>query len=416
MRIFNKLLLLSLLAVAGFLIGCGQEAVLDEQGGRPPGVSDEEIRIGASLPLSGHAQYLGIQTLRGAMAYLAHVNEQGGVHGRKISLVAYDDAYDPPRCLANTQKLIIEDQVFALSCYVGTPTTVKIIPLVDQAAIPLVGMFTGANDLRVPFNRYLINVRPSYYKETEEAVRHMVEDLGLSKIAVFYQYDAYGFDGLTGTELALKNYGLAPIAKGNYIRGTDQVDEGLDKIASSGAEAVFMIGTYEVCATFVHKARARGFDPLFYHVSFVGAEELARRLEGEEDALVLMSQVVPPPMQDQHGEGHDVADYANLLSHYYPQDKPNYVGLEAFLNARVLVEGLRRAGPNLTREKFIDAIESMRDYALMNGISVIFGPADHQGLDQVYFTKLTNGSFAPIKDWSELRSALIEKRGPAESS
>lgn len=415
MQIFKKLLLLGLLAIAGFQIGCGREAVRDEQDGRPPGVSDSEIRVGASLPLSGHAQYLGIQTLRGAMAYLNHVNEQGGVHGRKISLVAYDDAYDPPRCLANTQKLIIEDQVFALSCYVGTPTTVKIIPLVDQAAIPLVGMFTGANDLRVPFNRYLINVRPSYYKETEEAVRHMVEDLGLSKIAVFYQYDAYGFDGLTGTELALKHYGLAPIAKGNYIRGTDHVDEGLDKIASSGAEAVVMIGTYEVCATFVHKARDMGFDPLFYHVSFVGAEELARRLEGEEGALVLMSQVVPPPLTDLHGEGREAADFADLLARYYPQDKPNYVGLEAFLNAKVLVEGLRRAGPELTREKFIDAIESMKDYALVQGISVSFSPADHQGLDQVYFTRLVNGSFAPIQDWADLRQDLTRKRSLAES-
>ncbi len=416
MQIFNKLLLLVLFTVAIAHTGCSREVVRDERGDRSLGVSDREIRIGASLPLSGHAQYLGIQTLRGAMAYLNHVNEQGGVHGRKINLVAYDDAYDPPRCLANTQRLIIEDQVFALSCYVGTPTTVKIIPLVDQAAIPLVGMFTGANDLRVPFNRYLINVRPSYYKETEEAVRHMVEDLGLSRIAVFYQYDAYGFDGLTGTELALKNYGMAPIAKGNYIRGTDHVDEGLDKIASSGAEAVVMIGTYEICATFVHKARAMGFDPLFYHVSFVGAEELARRLEGEEGALVLMSQVVPPPMPDQHGEVRDAADYANLLSRFYPQDKPNYVGLEAFLNARVLVEGLRRAGPELTRENFIDAIESMRDYTLLQGISVSFGPDDHQGLDQVYFTKLTNGSFAPFQAWSDLRRTLVKRRGPAESS
>lgn len=404
------LLLLALLLAMATGMGCNHEAVQDETGAHAPGVTDDEIRIGASLALSGHAKYLGIQTLRGALSYLEHVNARGGVHGRKITLVAYDDAYDPPRCLANTQKLIIEDQVFALSCYVGTPTTVKIIPLIDQAAIPLVGMFTGANALREPFNRYLINVRASYYKETEEAVRHMVEDLGLSKIAVFYQYDAYGFDGLTGAELALKRYGLTPIAKGNYIRGTDHVDEGLEKIASSGAEAVVMIGTYEICAMFIHKARAMGFDPLFYNVSFVGAEELARRLAGEEQALVLMSQVVPPPTAELRGESQDPIGYATLLKRYYPEDTPNYVGLEAYLNARVLVEALRRAGRDLTREKFIDAIESMWDYPLVHGVSVNFSPTDHQGLDQVYFTRLIGGSFAPIDDWSALRETLAKRR------
>ncbi len=415
MHISRTLLLTALLAVVMACAACGPEAILDDGGGQPPGVTEHEIRIGASLPLSGHAQYLGIQTLRGALAYIDHVNAQGGVHGRKITLIAYDDAYDPPRCLANTQKLIVEDEVFALSCYVGTPTTVKIIPLVDQAAIPLVGMFTGANALREPFNRYLINVRASYYKETEAAVRHMVKDLGLSKIAVFYQYDAYGFDGLTGTELALKRHGLAPIAKGNYIRGTDHVDEGLDKIAASGAEAVVMIGTYEVCAMFIHKARAMGFDPLFYHVSFVGAEELARRLEGEEQALALMSQVVPPPSADMHGEGQDATGYTALLKRNYPEDTPNYVGLEAFLNARVLVEGLRRAGRDLTRERFIDAVESMWDYPLVHGVSVNFGPTDHQGLDEVYFTRLANGSFAPIADWSDLHEAMKTRRAHPRS-
>jgi len=412
MRIFQTLLLLALLAVmAG--PGCGQETVHGEHMGQTHGVSDQEIRIGSSLPLSGHAKYLGIQTLRGALSYLDYINEQGGVHGRKITLIAYDDAYDPPRCLANTQKLIVEDQVFSLFCYVGTPTTVKIIPLVDQAAIPLVGMFTGANALREPFHRYLVNVRPSYYKETEQAVQHMVEDLGLTRIAVFYQYDAYGFDGLTGTELALKRYGLAPMAKGNYIRGTDQVDEGVERIAASGAEAVIMVGTYEICAAFIQRARAVGFDPLFYNVSFVGAEELARRLEGEREAMVLMSQVVPPPMSDLDAEGRDPTGYAALLTRYYPQDKPNYVGLEAFLNARVLVEALHRAGRDLTREKFIKAVESMWNYPLAQGVSVNFTPLDHQGLDQVYFTKLTDGSFEPIKDWSVIRQVLDKRQRPS---
>lgn len=374
-----------------------------------PGITDTEIVLGSSLALDGQAGYLGTQTLRGYMCYLEHVNGNGGVHGRKIKVIAYDDSYDPPKCMANTQRLIIDDNVFALFSYVGTPTTVKILPMVEDAKIPLLGMFTGANALRVPLSRYVINVRASYYQETGAAIAHLVEDLGMKKIAVFYQYDAYGFDGLTGMELALKKYSLAPVARGSYVRGTLEVEEGLGRIMSSGAEAVVMIGTYEPCAKFVRLAREQGFNPVFYTVSFVGAEELARRLASFPDITLIMSQVVPPP------EGPDsdellgsASEYATLLKRYFPADKPNFVGLEGYINARVLVEGLQRAGRDLTRDGFIDAIESMRDFPLLPYNTLSFGPKDHQGLDQVYFTILKEGSFLLLNDWAVVRDSLEE--------
>ena len=136
-----------------FFLSCEKENRTQLPLAKVPGITDTQILIGSSLALGGHASYLGTQTLHGAMAYLTHVNKEGGINGRKIRVIAYDDGYDPPRCVANTQKLIVEDGVFALFCYVGTPTTVKIIPIVDEAKIPLVGMFTGANALREPLNR-----------------------------------------------------------------------------------------------------------------------------------------------------------------------------------------------------------------------------------------------------------------------
>jgi branched-chain amino acid transport system substrate-binding protein len=373
-----------------------------------PGVTDSEVLLGSSLALRGHASFLGTQTLRGAMSYLNHVNAQGGIHGRAIKVIALDDSYDPPICLANTQKLIIEDRVFALFCYVGTPTTVRILPLIEEVHIPLLGMFTGANALRDPFDRYLINIRASYYQETGAAVSHLVNDLGLKKIAVFYQYDAYGFDGLTGTELALKGFGLAPVAGGSYARGTLDVQEGLNKIMSSGAEAVVMIGTYDPCAKFIKLAHAQGFRSVFYLVSFVGADELARRLVNQADITVIMSQVVPPPDRNDPsplltGE----VGYVTLLKRYYPDDQPNFVGLEGFINARVLVEGLERAGPDLNREGFIDALESIRDFPLGLDINIAFSPNDHQGLDRVYFTRLENGQFSLIKNWADIKAHLV---------
>lgn len=359
------------------------------------GVTAEEILIGSSLALGGHAGYLGTQTLNGAMAYLNHVNAQGGIHGRKIRLIALDDQYDPPRCVLNTQKLIIEENVFALFGYVGTPTTAKIIPMVEEARIPLVGMFTGANDLREPTQRYLINVRASYYQETAALVKLLVERMGLDKVAVFYQYDVYGFDGLKGTELALKNYGLLPVAKGSYTRGTLRVEPGLEKIATSGAEAVVMIGTYEPCAEFIKKSRARGFNPVFCNVSFVGGSELARRL-GEDGEGVIATQVVPPPETRDTLWG--VREYAELLAVYFPGSEPNFVGLEGYTNARVLVEGLKRAGRNLNREGFIDAIESIQNYDLGIANTLSFSPTDHQGLEKVYYTRIHNGRLHLIAD------------------
>lgn len=292
-----------------------------------PGVTNHGILIGTSLALGGHAGYLGTQTPRGAMSYLNHINEQGGVHGRTINLIAYDDGYDPPRCVANTQKLIIKDHVFALFCYMGTPTTVKIIPLVEEARIPLVGMFTGANALREPFHRYIINVRASYYQETGAAVRHLIEDLGIERVAVFYQYDAYGFDGLKGTELALEQYGLEPMGTGSYVRGTLDVEKALEAIIECNAQAVVMIGTYGPCAKFIKLAKNRDFSPVFHNVSFVGANKLARKL-GKEGEGVIVTQVVPPP---EEGVLLPAAkDYSVLLAKYYPNDVPNFVGFEGY--------------------------------------------------------------------------------------
>lgn len=394
----KPIILPPVLIVVFFLIACQDVGNSQLSADLQTGITDDEIVIGSSLALGGHAGYLGTQTLHGAMAYLQHVNASGGVNGRRIRLVAYDDGYDPPHCLVNTQRLLIQDRVFSLFCYVGTPTTVRVLPLIEEARIPLVGMFTGANALREPLNRYLINVRASYYQETAAAVGYLVERLGIRDIAVFYQYDAYGFDGLRGAELALKKFGLVPVSTGSYVRGTLDVEEGLDRIRTTDARSVVMIGTYEPCAKFIRMAKSSGYHPVFYNVSFVGADALARLL-GPQGEGVIVSQVVPPPEYlGAEKRLWGVKEYVDLLAAYFPDDRPNFVGLEGYINARVLVEGLDRAGRNLNRESFITAIESIRDYDLGIANSLFFSPTDHQGLERVYFTRIKEGRFVLIED------------------
>ncbi len=385
------------LFLCSFLASCKSS----ENSSNPPenrtGISKNEILIGSSLALGGHAGYLGTQTLQGALSYIKHINETGGINNRKIRIIAKDDGYDPARCLYNTQQLILKDKVFLLFCYVGTPTTVRIIPLVNEAKIPLVGMFTGASRLRHPVNPYLINIRASYYQETRAAVDMIVKKKKLTKVAVFYQYDEYGFDGLRGTEIALQKYNLIPVAKGTYIRGTLDVEKGLDNIIASNAQAVIMIGTYDACAKFIRLADKRHFCPLFHNVSFVGSKELARRL-GKTGENVIVTQVVPPPTVKDSGHSlPGVKNYIKLLLKYYPDSKPSFVGLEGYIDAVILVEGLKRAGPDITREKFIAAIESINNFDIGISNPISFGQNDYQGLDKVYYTKIKNGKLVLIK-------------------
>jgi len=390
------------------LWGCQEaEVVVPMPEVKDSGVHDTEVIFGSSLALQGHAGYLGQETIKGAMAYIQFVNEAGGVHGRRIRVITRDDSYDPPKCLANTQRFLIDDKVFGLFCYVGTPTTVKVLPLVQESRVPLLGMFTGANALRDPFLPYVVNVRASYYQETRAAIEHLVRDLGLTRIAVFYQYDAFGFDGLTGTELALKEFDLEPVARGSYVRGTNDVTEAVDRIAAAAAQAVVMIGTSDPCANFIRQTLRRGLRPLFYMVSFVGARELSRNLAGTnlDGVPVIMSQVVPPPRSADGTPTPSAQEFVELMARYFPGEEPNFVGFEGYINAKVLVEALRRAGRALTRERFLRAVESMTDFAIGPDVRLSFGPADHQGLDTVYFTVLRGGRFVLLDRWNDIQGA-----------
>ena len=353
-----------------------------------PGVTSDKILIGSSLALGGHASFLGKQYLHGAACLIEQTNIQGGIHHRKIKIISYDDKYDPPLCVANTERLIHKDKVFCLFCYVGTPTSLKIIDIVEKNKIPLLGIFSGADKLRFPFRHYIFNIRSSYYQETSAIVRYFVREKGLSRIAVFYQYDDYGFDGLKGTQIALQKHDLTPVAMGSFIRGTLDIEAAYQKIESSRAEAVIMIGTYSPCAEFIKKARANGYNPLFHNVSFVGADKLVQEL-GDAGEGVLVTQVVPSP-----GERillPACEQYSRLLARYYPEDHPNFVSFEGFINARILIEALRRAGRNITRENFIRALESIKEHYVGIGAVINFGPDDHQGIDDVYITEVKEG-------------------------
>lgn len=335
------------------------------------GVTDSQIVLGQSAALSGPAGQLGQDMRTGAMLYFNQVNERGGVHGRKIVLRTIDDGYEPARAAANTKKLIEDDKVFALFGYVGTPTSQASLPIFTQAKVPFVGAFTGAELLRHPINPYVFNVRASYFDETEAIVQHLTA-VSIDNIAIFYQDDAYGQAGLAGVERAMKKRNMSLSAKATVERNTVNVAKAVADIKKASPQAVIMISAYKSCAAFIREMKKQGQNPTFWNVSFVGSKALAQEL-GPEGRGVEISQVVPFPWDVSVPV---VREYRKLLEE--AKAEPGFGTLEGFIAAKVMVEGLKRAGRKLDRENFLRAMESINDYDV-GGFKVSYGPDNRSG-------------------------------------
>ncbi|GGP27101.1 ABC transporter substrate-binding protein [Silvimonas amylolytica] len=344
------------------------------------GVTDNEIVIGQSAALSGPAAELGKGVNRGAKAYFDWVNQHGGVNGRKIKLVSLDDGYEPDRTAANTQKLIKDQGVFALFGYVGTPTSNAALPLVNQSGIPFVAPFTGAEGLRSPVNRNVFNIRASYRDEAEEIAGSM-KKMGMQSINVFYQNDAYGQAGLKAMQEAAAKNGIKINATATVQRNSADVKKAVEElVVKKPASAVFMVTAYTSSAAFITASRAQNFIGPFYNVSFVGTEALITALKNDGSG-VIVSQVMPSPYNPIKPV---TIDYVKALK-ASGIENVDYPSLEGYIGARVLVEGLKRSGKALTREKLISSLEDLRDYDL-GGFRVKFTSGNHEGSSFVDLT------------------------------
>ena len=387
------------------LESCARHHVDDASRTYQPKVGQGEIVIGSSAALSGQSSFLGLQTVHGSLARIEEVNASGGVHGRKIKLISLDDGYEPARAVTNTQQLLVDNDVFALFDYVGTPTSTKIIDLTNRARVPTLGFFTGAEALRTPFRPFMFHVRDSYYAEAEAAIALFADQLKLSRIAVLYQEDAFGQAVLAGLQRAMKKRNLSAVAIDTYTRGTLDVERARDTIVKSGAEAVAMVGTYAPLAKYVKLSHDAGHHPWFHTVSFVGSEAFAKELVEKQHvdpaqySHIVVTQVVPSPFADTFPA---VREYRALAQKYFPADPPNYVALEGFLGATVLVHALEGAGPNPTRESFVAALERTQDLDLGIGHRLSYSPTKHTGLTGTYYSSLHDDAKFQLFDAAEL--------------
>jgi len=335
----------------------------------------------------------------GAKAYFGYVNAQGGVNGRKIELETKDDGYEASGAAGCWESLKKAD-VFAAAFFVGTPTALKYIPLSEASHTPVVGLFTGAQALIDPLHHTIFSIRASYFDETREQVNGLWDQLGVRKIAVLYQDDSFGTAVLQGVKNALARHNSAPVGLGTFERNTLAVEQGIKDVRASNPEAVVLVGPYAPVNAILKQAHALGWHPRFLTVSFVGTEGLLRA--GAEDAEgLIITQVVPP---------YDRTDlptvklYREALEKYMGNSQPNFVSLEGFVDAMVLVDALRTAGHDLTREKLVSALESMhrKDMGLGPNLLLSFSQTNHKGLDAVYVTVIKAGQAVVVSDWKQL--------------
>ena len=363
------------------------------------GVYDDRIVFGQSAALDGPAQELGRNMRRGIKAAFLEQNQKDGVHGRQLELVSLDDRYEPELAVTNTLRLIQEEEVFALIGAVGTPTSRSATPVAAEANVPYVAPFTGAAFLRDPIWKNILNLRASYYQETEEMVARMTTDLGIERIAVMYQDDSFGQAGYQGALLALDRRGMKPAAVGLYPRNTEAVKTALLDLRQANPEGIIIIGAYRPVGTFIEWAKNLGLhDVVFMTVSFVGSNALAEQL-GPAGHGVFVTQVVPFPT--------DVSvpivnSYLKALSDYDPAAVPGFVSLEGYIAGRLAIAGLERCGRQVSRDCFLDILNHSETIEI-DEFQLQYGPNDNQGSDKVFLTVLGPlGTFHPANSLKDV--------------
>lgn len=356
------------------------------------GVTDTSIQFAQVAALEGPAAAPGTGMRQGLMAAFEEANRAGGINGRTISLTSMDDGYEPGRSVTQTRSVIDSNDYLALVGPVGTPTTKATQPIATEANMPMIAPFTGAGFLRDPALQNVVNVRATYDAETQA----WVDDLGLTDIAILFQDDGFGRVGLSGVKKALEARGMSLVAEGSYTRNTVAVKSALLDIRKAKPQAVVMVGAYKPLAEFNKLSRKMKMDPTFVTISFVGSKALAAELGPDGDGVII-SQVVPQPWDTNLPI---VAEYQAALSALDGAAEPGFVSLEGYVAGRLVIEGLRKTGADLTREGFMTAMNTLGTVDL-GGMTLSFGPGDNQGSDDVFLTRiLPDGSFEAMRPGS----------------
>ena len=336
---------------------------------------DDEIVIGQSVPLSGVLADTGREMMMGGAVYFEHVNSQGGIQGRKIRHVVLDDGYEVERTVANTRELLEKYNALALFGYAGTGNIQRLLSdrVLADANVAMVGPYTGGEPLRSPYNPYIFHIRAGYGDEAAAMVK-MLTSVGITRIGVMYQDDAFGQSGLQGVVAALQAHKLELLVSASYPKNTDQVDAAVQIIAAKQPQAVILISVNKSSAAFVLKYRALSKSAQILNISVVTPQAITGIAGLTDTRGVAIAQVVPDPLSNALPVARE---YRTVLATHGRGMRPSSTSFEEYLAAKTLVEGIRRA-KSLNRLSVMAALESI-DRLDLGGFTVGFGPGNRVG-------------------------------------
>ncbi len=363
------------------------------------GVSDSEIIVGMTAPFNEEpVGFIGNELLEGALTYIRNINDKGGVNGRTISIKTYDDNLEPNTTMEKTLRLINKDKVLSLFNYPSGYTASKIVTLLENYQIPIIGISSGDDVFRSIYDDYVFNVRASYKDEIDKAIQFLVETLEVSEIAILKQDDGYGLTRTNKAKEALLKYELKPVTEVSISPQDTDFTQLTSDIVNSNPEAVLVFSSVDKAGGFINQVRSlkpelyfymtsEGFETLSLINQFIGYTEESR-------ANIYITQVMPNPW-DTHTEL--LKTYHNLSHKYYPEYNLNYYRMEGYINAMVLVKAIEIAGENLSRDTLVKTLRNMKKIKLGEELVINYGKNDNQALEKVYITTIENGIFNTIE-------------------
>jgi len=344
-----------------------------------------EIKLGMSTALTGPTKNLGLQLRKGAQLYFNNYNKTPAGLKHPITLISYDDGYEPQNTVLNTRKLLEHDKVFALFGYVGTPTSKAIMPLISKDNAIFFSPFTGAEFLRSPLKRSIFNIRASYYNEAATQVKYFVEKLKLKNVALFIQADDFGLSASEGYAKALKVQGIKEYTQVRYKRNTIDIDLATKQLKDLKPEVIFCIGTYSPIANLINNLRAEKVNSKVVMLSFAGAFALKKELNNFDD--IYITSVLPDPHRSE----------LQIIKQYRQEmlkSELSNESLEGYVNAATFVQIISQISGEITPHKFIQSAEQLN--ISLGGVGIKFSKNNHQALDKTYLNLITKNGLLPV--------------------
>jgi ABC-type branched-subunit amino acid transport system substrate-binding protein len=362
------------------------------------GITKDTIKVGAWSPQTGPAALWG-SVARGTQAYFEMINQEGGIHGRKLELLIRDDAYAPPRTKAAVMELAEKEGVFAFVAGVGTGTGMAVKDYLHNKKVPVIGLASGSSKWANPPTRYLFSLYPTYETEGKALVRYLLDEAKKEKIALLYQNDDYGKEGLAGAKAELEKRGKKLLAEISVEMTDQDLSSHVLKLKEAKPDAVILFVLPKHAAITLGTAAKLKFQPAWATSSTLSDAPLMHKItKGLWDGVIFTCFMELPDSDHQLVKKYKKAYETHGLK-ANPKEQWGIFFMAGFLFAEPMVEAMKQAGPDLDREKLVEALEGLKDWKSGSGGPITFGPDERQGQKSVFIAKCSGGKAVKLTDW-----------------